>query len=138
MYKRILHATDLQTNHFAMCEKAANLAKYHNAELFLLHVIEIPQSMLLAQNLGFTELLLPAKEDAKIVLKTIGDALKISEKHQFVDIGIVKQHILEKSSSLKCDLIVLGRHCSSMLPSLLGSTTYNVMQHANCDVLTLK
>lgn len=138
MYKRILHATDLQQNHFSMCEKVTKLAKYHHAELFLVHVIEIPQSMLLAQNLGFAELLLPAKEDAKIVLKTIGDALNISEKHQFVDIGIVKQHILERASSLKCDLIVLGRHCSGILPSLLGSTTYHVMQHADCDVLILK
>ncbi|OGV27207.1 MAG: universal stress protein UspA [Legionellales bacterium RIFCSPHIGHO2_12_FULL_37_14] len=138
MYKRILHATDLQKNHFAMCEKANTLAKYHHAELFLVHIVEIPQSMILAQNLGFAGLIAPAKEDAKIVLKTVGEALKIPTSHQFVDTGIVRQHILERATSLKCDLIILGRHGEGMLQSLLGSTTYHIMQHAECDVLTLK
>lgn len=135
MYQSILHPTDLKQNHFDLCKKAADLAKYHQATLYLLHVIEIPQSLLLAQNLGFTELVKPAKTDAETVLKTLGDAFSIPHEALFVEIGSVKYHILEKAKALKNQLIVLGRH--STLPELLGSTSYGIIQHANCDVLTL-
>jgi nucleotide-binding universal stress UspA family protein len=138
MYKCILHATDLQENHFALCEKAKQFADYHHAKLYLIHIIEIPQTLLLAQNLGFTELVAPAKEDAQTVLKTVGEALKVPVSHQHVEVGMVKYHILEYADTLKCDLIILGRHSPQGFSHLLGSTTYHVMQDANCDVLTLK
>lgn len=135
MYKRILHATDLQQDHFALCEKAKKLADYHHAMLYLIHVIEIPQTVLLAQNLGLAGLITPAKEDAFTVLKTVADALKLPEKHLYVEIGSVSYHILEQAEALKADLIIMGRHAG--MPTPFGSTTYHVMQHANCDVLTL-
>jgi nucleotide-binding universal stress UspA family protein len=137
MYKCILHPTDLQANHFSLCEKAKKLADFHKSSLYLIHVIEIPQTLLLAQNLGFAELIMPAKEDAQTVLKTIGDALDIPRNHQFVEIGMVKHHILERADKLKCDLIVMGKHASHSITNLMGSTTYHIMQHAKCDVLTL-
>lgn len=138
MYKHILHATDLQENHFDLCKKAADLAKHHHATLYLLHIIEIPQSLLLAQNLGFTELAKPAKTDAVTVLRTLGEAFSIPNNHLFVEIGSPKHHIIEKAKQLKCQLIILGHHTSPTgVPGFLGSTTYSVMQHASCDVLTV-
>lgn len=137
MYKTILHPTDLLENHFSLCEKAKKMADYHQAKLYLVHIIEIPQMHLLAQNLGFAELVAPAKEDAQTVLKTICEALHLPLTHQFVEIGTIKHHILERAEALKSDLIIMGQHSSHGL-HLLGSTTYHIVQHAPCDVLTLK
>lgn len=137
MYQRIVHATDLQQDHYAMCEQAKKFADFHHAQLYLMHVIEIPSALIIAQNLGFTELLAPAKEDAQLVLQTIAESLSLPKSHLYTEIGTVKHHILARAEELKADLIILGRHSSHGLPTLLGSTAYHVMQHAHCDVLTL-
>lgn len=75
MYTNILFATDLLNEHSHLTEKAANIAKQFNAKLYLLHVIELPTSILIAQGLGFTELANPSKEDAQTVLSLIGESL---------------------------------------------------------------
>lgn len=137
MFKHILCATDLQANHYNFCAKAVQLAKYHHAELTLLHVIEIPSSLVVAQNLGFTELMMPAKDDAQLVLQSLGEALHVPQSHQLLKIGSVKQHILETAAQHHCDLIVLGSDTAA-LPTMLGSTAYHVMHHAPCDVLMLR
>ncbi len=138
MYHNILHATDLSSNHFKMCEKAVKIAHSFHAQLFLLHVIEPPASLQLAQGLGFAEFYHPMKEDAQAVMRTVGDALKIPVSHQFVEIGSIKMHILEKVDELNCDLIIMGSHGPSKLPAFLGSTAHAVVHKAKCDILTLQ
>ena len=67
MYTNILLATDLSENHFHMCEQAVEIAKCFHAKLYLLHVIEPPASLQLAQGLGFAEFDHPVKDDARAV-----------------------------------------------------------------------
>ncbi|HAT8152855.1 TPA: universal stress protein, partial [Legionella pneumophila] len=124
--------------HSHLTEKAANIAKQFNAKLYLLHVIELPTSILIAQGLGFTELANPSKEDAQTVLSLIGENLQIPQEQQFVEIGSVKEHILNKAKDLNCQLIIIGSHSATGLPSILGSTAHVVVNHSVCDVLTLK
>ncbi|HAT2065245.1 TPA: universal stress protein [Legionella pneumophila] len=138
MYTNILFATDLLNEHSHLTEKAANIAKQFNAKLYLLHVIELPTSILIAQGLGFTELANPSKEDAQTVLSLIGDSLQIPQEQQFVEIGSVKEHILNKAKDLNCQLIIIGSHSATGLPSILGSTAHAVVNHSVYDVLTLK
>ncbi|HAT8858704.1 TPA: universal stress protein [Legionella pneumophila subsp. pneumophila] len=138
MYTNILFATDLLNEHSHLTEKAANIAKQFNAKLYLLHVIELPTSILIAQGLGFTELANPSKEDAQTVLSLIGESLQIPQEQQFVEIGSVKEHILNKARDLNCQLIIIGSHSATGLPSILGSTAHAVVNHSVCDVLTLK
>ncbi|MDR3443031.1 MAG: universal stress protein [Legionella sp.] len=137
MYTNILFATDLLSEHNHLTEKAVELAKKFNAKLYLLHVIELPASFQLAQGLGFTELANPAKDDAETVLSTIGENFNIPREQQFVDIGSVKEHIFNKVKELNCQLIILGSH-STGLHSFLGSTAHATVNHAPCDVLTLR
>jgi nucleotide-binding universal stress UspA family protein len=137
-YKKILHATDLQGDHFKLCEKVAAFAKLHQAELYLIHVIEIPGSLLIAQTLGFTELVAPAKEDAKAVLKTVAEAIHISTQHTIVKFGSVKQHVTETAVKLQCDLIIIGSHSTHELSDMLGTTAWHISQHAPCDVLMIR
>ncbi len=138
MYKTILHPTDLSGNHFHMCEQAVAIARCFQAKLYLLHVIEPPASLQLAQGLGFAEFDRPIKDDAIAVMNVLGDALNIPENQLFVEIGSVKMHVLEKAAELGCDLIMLGSHTPNKFSVFLGSTAHAVLHQAKCDVLTLR
>lgn len=138
MYTRILHATDLSQLHFKMCQKAVEIAKCFNAQLYLVHVIQPPATLQLAQGLGFAEFDVPVKDNAQTVMNVLSEALKIPTDQLFVEIGSVKHTILNKAEELACDLIIIGSHTPSNLPSLLGSTAHAVVHHAKCDVLTLR
>lgn len=137
VYQCILHPTDLSEDHFELCKKALEIANKFNAKLHLLHVIEQPASLQLAQGLGFAELLQPVKDDALTVMNLVGDALSLPAEQQHVEVGSVKQHILELVKSLNCDLLILGCHQRSLSP-FLGSTGYTILHHAPCDVLTIR
>ena len=138
MYTNILYATDLSENHFKMCQQAADIATCFHAKLFLLHVIEPPASLQLAQGLGFAEFDHPIKDDAEAVMRALGEALNIPVNQQFVEIGSIKMHVLDKVNELACNLIIIGSHTPSRLPAFLGSTAHAVVHHASCDVLTLR
>ena len=140
MYKNILHLTDLTTQHYAMCEKAVHIAKKFNAKLHLLHVIELPTSLQLAQGLGFAEFDRPTsiEEDAIAVMKSLGDALNIPLNHQYVEIGSIKNHVLEFIKKLDCELLIVGNHTVNYLPSFLDSSAQDAAQKATCDVLTIR
>jgi universal stress protein A len=138
MYTHILHATDLSKNHFDMCQQAIEIAKCFHAKLFLLHVIEPPPSLQLAQGLGFAEFDSPVKEDAMTVLSVLGDTFNIPKEHLFVEVGSIKAHVLQKAIDLACNLIIIGSHTPSKLPAFLGSTAHAVVHQAPCDVLTIK
>lgn len=138
MYTNILFATDLLKEHNHLTEKAVEIAKQFHAKLYILHVIELPTSVQLAQGLGFTELAKPAKDDAQTVLSLIGENFHIPPKQQFVDVGSVKDHIFSKVKELNCQLIIIGSHSTTGLRSLLGSTAHAAVNHAPCDVLTLR
>ncbi len=138
MYTHILHATDLSDDHFDMCQQAADIARCFQAKLFLLHVIEPPPSLQLAQGLGFAEFDHPIKDDAIAVMRVLGEALHIPESQQFVEIGSIKMQVIQKIKELACQLIIIGSHTPSKLPAFLGSTAHAVAHHAPCDVLTLR
>ena len=137
MYTNILYATDLCENHFQMCQKAAEIANCFDAKLFLLHVIEPPASLQLAQGLGFAGLESPQKDSAIIVMRALGEALNIPSTQQYVEIGSIKMHALNKIIELDCNLIIVGKHVPTKLPEFLGSTAHEIVHQASCDVLAL-
>jgi len=138
MYQNILHATDLSDEHYHISEKAKSIADHFNAKLILLHVIELPASVQIAQGLGFTELANPVKDDAITVMQTLGDALGIPKEQQYIEIGTVSEHIINKVNDLACDLIIIGSHSADSFSSFLGSTASATVHHAPCDVMTLR
>lgn len=138
MYQSILLATDLSEAHFPVAEKANEIAGFFKAKLYLLHVIELPASIQFAQALGFAEMANPSKEDAITVMKTLGDALNLPEKQQFVEIGSVTDQLIKKVKELGIDLVIIGSHSGSHISPFLGSTANATVNHAPCDILTLK
>ena len=139
MYKIILHITDLAENHFDMCRKAAKFAHEINAILFVMHVIESPPSLQIAQGLGFTEIYNPnvAAQNAKEILSIIGESLNIPKDRQIIEIGSIKQHVLNKVNELCCDLIIIGKHTNNKLPEFLTNSAHYIMDTASCDILTI-
>lgn len=138
MYKTILHATDLSDTHFELCEQAVGVATHFDAQLYLIHVIESPASLQLAQGLGFAEIGVPVKDDAEVVMNVLGDALNIPAEHLFVESGSVKNKVLEKAAALDCDLLIIGSHTPHELSELISSTARSLMEQAPIDVLTLR
>ena len=139
MYSIILHATDLSDDHFHMCEKSAELARHFCARLYLMHVIEPPATLQLAQGLGFAEFDSPIsiKSDAQAVMATIGDALKIPLEQQIVEIGSIKQHVLRNVHYLGAELLILGHHTATHIPAFFESTAHTLVQDAKCNILLL-
>lgn len=139
MYTTILHATDLKENHYELCQKATEIAKRFGATLHLLHVIEQPASLQIAQGLGFAELWKPIRDDAYTVLQVLGESLNIPSTHQHVEVGSIKTHVFDKIRDLGCDLLIVGTHDpDDHVPAFLGSTAHAMVNHARCDVLTLR
>lgn len=135
----ILHATDLSENHFKMCERAVDIAKRFNAKLYLLHVLETPSSMILAQGLGFTEIENPEPlvEDAKSVMAVLGETFGIPKSQLLVELGSAKLHIVQKAQDLACQMVIIGHHSNSK-SMILGNTARGIVDEAFCDVLTLR
>ncbi len=138
MYQTILHATDLSENHFHLCKKSLELAKYFKAKLHFLHVIETPRSLQWAQGLGFANLVAPVTVNADLVMSTLSEALNLPKKYFHVSIGCAHTDIIKNIISLNCGLVIIGSHHPSSVPLITGSTAHTIINHATCDVLTLR
>lgn len=138
MYTRILHATDLLDNHYAQCQHAVDIAQRFQATLYLLHVIEQPMSLQVAQGLGFAEVEVPKKEDAWLVMRTLGDDLNIPAAQQFIEVGSIKSQVFQKALALQCQLIIVGQHTPQQIPTFFESTAQELFHEAPCDLLILK
>lgn len=138
MYTTILHATDLSQYHYALSQKAADMAHRLKAKLYLLHVIQPPTTMQIAQGLGFADFDAPVKDNAQTVMNVLGEALNVPSEQLLVEIGSIKHTILNKAEKLGCQLIIVGSHTPSHLQPFLGSIAHAVVHHAHCDVLTLR
>lgn len=135
MYTHILHATDLSENHYHMCQKALEVAKKFQAHLFLLHVVETPPSVQLAQGLGFATIERPTKlkDDAESVLSILGEDLGIPKERQLVEVGSIYKHIKETLIKHRCGLLIVGRHYHHHLFPRVEAHD----EELSCDVLTL-
>ena len=138
MYNNILYATDLSKEHYVIDQKAATIAKSFGANLQLIHVLEPPTSLQIAQGLGFAEFDIPVKKEALTVINVLGESLNISPNNQHIEIGSVKNEILKKASALQCDLIIVGSHSPGGFSAFVGSTTHAIVHNARCDVLTIR
>lgn len=140
MYQSIIHATDLADNHFELCKKAQAIAKRFSADFHLLHAITTPASIQWAQGLGFTEIEPPEGllEDAKIVMSTLGDSLKISTKYQHLDIGPLSTIVANAVNTLQCGLLIIGHHThNNWLRLLLDNNLESLALSVQCDVMTI-
>lgn len=135
--RRILHATDFSDLSKAAFDVACALARDHNAELTVVHVVP-PPAVYAPDGIAMP---MPVEEpyEARAELaRILPDDPRVKVEHKLLE-GSPAHEILKFADSMHADLIVLGTHGSSGLGRLLmGSVAETVLRKASCPVLTVK
>ncbi len=150
--KKILYATDLSFNSSYAFRFAVDLAKNHNAEIVLLHVVEkLPPTheslvryyiadkdeeyfdKIIAESMERTRRKIEVFRDRELL-----DHPEIINERTRIEIveGYPVNEILEKAKQYECDIIVMGTHGKGFLGhTLLGSVAERVMRRAHKPVI---
>ena len=131
MYKTILVATDL--SHPELCRKTLGVARrvggnqsriialYVTADIPPYVAVELPEG-LLHKNAA------RARADIKALADEVGAESEVLSGHPSL-------RILEYSTDIGADLIVVASHRPGLQDYFLGSTAARVVRHAECAVL---
>jgi universal stress protein A len=139
MYKKLLVPLDLTDSHGAVLETAADLAKLHDGDVTLLHVIEAIAG-------------LSAEEANKFYGQLEASAKAHLERHSFslrehgvrcchkILIGNRAREIAEYAAAIGCDLILLTAPSYDPSHPVAGiaSLSYKVSLLSQCPVLLVK
>lgn len=165
--KKILFTTDLSKNAKDAFYYALSLARRHDADIVLLHVLEdhssSTRSVHLESFLGKNrwealkkshedearQILIGKKRDSVIITKALGefcqsakaemDETDISTENIVVTRGNAVDEILSLAESNNCDLIVMGYYVRGKLgEAFLGSTTRRVLRRSKIPVLLVR
>jgi len=142
--KRILHPTDFSENASKALKFAYDLAQKFKGELILLYVSDVPTFMNSSSFTSFSEIEDLKKESVIKQLRNyctdiLGDNCSISgiNYKAMLDSSVTKG-ILEASSEIDADFIVMGTKGESKVKELLlGSTTKKIADHASCPVFAI-
>jgi nucleotide-binding universal stress UspA family protein len=143
-FSRILVAVDGSELSLNAADRALDLARHFNANLYAITVTYIPESYHLKQE----DIMNESKNresmtDAKTWLDNFTQAAK--ESNVILKTELINSHrpvdyvIMEYAEQEKIDLIVIGTRGSSGLKDLLvGSVTSSVVTYAHCPVMVVK
>ncbi len=147
-FKRILVPTDGSDNAGRAVKVAIDLAKRYEAEIMILHVIQVPHNLLAASSRTASATILDQyyRESGKEGQKIVDNALSIAKSQG----ATARGKVLDKPTSLvegitnfavaeKVDLIVMGtRGLSGFKKLLMGSVSSGVLSHTICSVLIVR
>lgn len=152
--KKILYATDLSKNSAYAFRYAVDIAKNHNADIHLLHVVEkLPPAheafvdyYLAVQDEGHHEKIVAESIDrtkkklAAFRDREIPDQPEIIDDHVTIEVieGYPVEEILSKSEEYDCDVIITGSHGKGFVSNaLLGSVSERVFDRAHKPVIVV-
>lgn len=132
---RILVGYDGSDHARKALERAAEIAKYRQAEVAVMSVSHVAvsghgPSIEDPQELGERDSEL---QEATQYLGKHGIAARVVHGH-----GDPADALAEEARSSEADLIVVGTHGRGLARVLLGSVSTKVVQHAPCDVLVVR
>lgn len=140
--KKILVPTDFSDQAENALKVAALLAKTHNAEIYLLHILEIPLHEVDAMNshsdlpeaMFFMQL--AHKKFENILSK---DYLKDVIVHETIDFNEIFKGIFHTCKKHDIDLVIMGSNgVSGLKEMLIGSNTEKVVRTSETPVLVVK
>lgn len=142
--KRILVPTDFSDQAENALKVAAQLAKKFDAEIFLLHMLELPLQLIdpvqgsgshnLPESIFFMKL--AHQRFAKLLARPFLKEVKV---HETVLFHQAFEGIIEVSEDKKCDIIVMGSHGASGFKEMfIGSNTEKVVRLSKIPVLVIK
>lgn len=158
MFKQILVALDMSAMANNVFEKALSLAKTHDGNLFLVHVISaeednsplpVPPDIGELYPAAHNELTLETwqKQWDEYIKEGLGMLTAYQEKANQSHVkaeyyqcqGSPARTICKLAKEHQCDLIVIGRRGRTGLSEIfLGSVSNYVLHHAPCSVLTIQ
>lgn len=140
--RKILAPTDLSELSLAGVSCALELARTHDAELILYHVIGIADDWLSGRD-EFD----PVRgliEDQQCLLdrfvrEKLSDLSAKVKVRQIVEIGVPYKRIVEKAEEEGVDMIIMSTHGRSGFDHMLiGGVTEKVVRRATCPVLSIR
>lgn len=153
--KKILYATDLSKNSAFVFRYALNSAKQHNADLAILHVLEVMDTMAAGLVMAYVDTdFFDKKEETrsahanerikerlnKFFEKARIEAPELADVNISIDIceGYPAEEILEKADALNCDAIIMGTHGKGLLrQTFLGSVAKKVLRRTRKPVFVV-
>ena len=138
-YQRILTAIDIADEAIPVLKRAAAMARQHQAELHLIHVVE-PLSLAYGGDIpmDFSGIQEELQQQADEALKKYAGQFDIPTDNIHLLMGRPEGQIHDLCEELACDLIIVGSHGRKGLALLLGSTANAVLHGAKCDVLAVR
>jgi nucleotide-binding universal stress UspA family protein len=141
---RIMHATDFSSASTRALETAVEFARWHRAELFLVHVL-VPHIYYPADSDAdpafYVELERSTRRQAQSALEKLTNKLKRA-KVKVTGLllkGTAHDQIVRAAKNRRADLIVIGTHGRTGLSRLLmGSVAGRIISGASCPVLTVR
>ncbi|MEY3037481.1 MAG: hypothetical protein RL143_48 [Pseudomonadota bacterium] len=138
-YKRIIAAIDLSDESDAVLQRACEVAQQNNAELSLVHVVEIISYAYGGEMpVDIADIQTQVENHAERRIKEIADKLAYPIAQTLVATGNTGSEIHSVAQQLDADLIVIGSHGRHGISLLLGSTANGVLHGANCDILAVR
>lgn len=141
--KKILVPTDFSKQAENALKVAAQLAKKHKSEIYLLHMLELPLGLVDQANTGGSSLpeslffMKLAHKRFKEVLSS--DYLKGIKVYETVLFQNTFEGITEVGEKNKVDLIIMGSHGASGFKEMfIGSNTEKVVRTSKIPVLVIK
>lgn len=140
--KKILVPTDFSEQAENALKVAAMLAKKHNSEIYLLHMMEIPMNQIdpastsshIPEALFFMKL---AQKKFEVLLES--DFLDGITVHDTVKADITFNEIKNTCKELGIDMIVMGSHGATGLKEMfVGSNAEKVVRTSDVPVLVIK
>lgn len=138
MYKKILFASDFDEVGNKAAAKAQQMADLCEAELHLVHVVELMPAYAYPGFPGFTEVEATLQQHACEQLQAVAANMSVKQEHLHVVEGATKNEILRVADEIGADLILCGSHAKHGIELLLGSTANAVIHGAKCDVLVIR
>lgn len=138
-YRKVLVAVDLSEDSGLVAQRAVAIARNHDAEVHLIHVIE-PLSFAYGGDIpmDFSGIQDEIHQQATAQLQQFAEAQGISAPNRHIVLGKPEVEIHATQQELGADLIVVGSHGRHGLGLLMGSTANGVLHGAKCDVLAVR
>ncbi|MDG1730529.1 MAG: universal stress protein [Algibacter sp.] len=140
--KKILVPTDFSNQAENALKVAAQLARTYNAEIYLLHILEIPLHEVDAMNSrsdlpeAVFFMKLAHRKFENIMEK---DYLKDIKVHETVDFHDIFKSVFHKCKKHEIDLVIMGSNgVSGLKEMLIGSNTEKVVRTSETPVLVIK
>jgi nucleotide-binding universal stress UspA family protein len=133
-YKNILCAVDLGDETEVIVRAAMSIASSFEAQLSLLHVVEIPPPNLDLDLTSFKEDLVDAGNTGLTDLKA---KLGVDIPHTALASGLTADGVRQEALAKHADLIVVGRGRAQGGLTRIWSRLYNIVCEAPCPVLSI-